>query len=88
GTMLKVLPFAESGVSPREIAEVLGISYQSVVSSEKHLRRWGLIPESRVQRTRRLLSELTNLPDNFEARQGILDAISFQFYLGPIRIFL
>lgn len=88
GTMLKILPFVESGVSPSEIARVLGISYQSVVSSQKHLRRWGLIPESRVQRTQRLLSELSQLPDSFEARQGILDAISFRFYRDNTEYFV
>lgn len=88
GTMLKILPFAESGVSPSEIARVLGISYQSVVSSQKHLRRWGLIPESRVQRTHRLLSELSQLQDSFEARQGILDAISFRFYRDNPKYFV
>jgi len=80
GTMLKVLPLAKSGMTPIEIKEALQISYQSVVSSEKHLRHWGLIGESRVQRTRRLLSELTNLPDSFEDRQSIIDSISFRFH--------
>jgi len=80
GTMLKVLPLAERGKGPTEISRILQISVQSVASSEIHLRRWGLIPESRVQRTKRLLAELSHLPDSFEARQSIVDSISFRLY--------
>ena len=87
GTMLAVEGLVNTGLGPREISRRLRKSYYAVTSSQVHLRRLGLIPESLRTRIRQLENSLRSLPDSQDERQTLLDRVSFNFYKGHKALF-
>src|SRR3989344_533298 len=80
GTMLKVIPLARQGYSPKEIAHLTGISHVAVLSAERKLRKKGIIPESHREFHRRSVEALKNLPEDPYNRLQLLKTLTFNLY--------